>query len=115
MKHRSHGHWMAVIILLGAVLIAHNFPVATGFCIESQDLEEKTQIQQPGEPDIQWFKQELRIDPKYQDNRKGILGMSWAHFLIMAFLVIFFFGALIAYHRRTTRTARILERLLKED
>jgi hypothetical protein len=72
-------------------------------------------VKQDEEPDIQWFKEELKIDPKYTETREGILGMSWAHFLTMAFLVIFFFGALIAYHRRTTRTARILEQLLRED
>jgi len=66
-------------------------------------------------PDIKWFKQEMKISPKYQEKKEGILGMSWNHFLTMAFLVVFFFGAFLVYHLRTVRTQQILERLLKEE
>jgi len=57
----------------------------------------------------------MKISPKYQEKKEGILGMSWAHFLTMTFLVVFFVGALAAYHMRTVRTRQILERLLKEE
>lgn len=65
--------------------------------------------------DIQWFKNEMRISPKYIEEQEGILGMSWLHFLLMLFLVIFFFMALIAYYRQTNRTKRILQHLLSEE
>lgn len=89
-------------------------PVTAGFC-ETGRLPGITHGPGAETPNLQWFRQELKIDPKYLEHSEGILGMGWAHFLLMVFLVIFFFGALIAYHRHTTRTARILERLLKED
>lgn len=72
-------------------------------------------VQAEKKPDIQWFKEEMKISPKYQEKKEGILGMSWIHFLTMAFLVVFFFGALMVYHLRTVRTREILERLLKEE
>jgi hypothetical protein len=89
-------------------------PVSADIC-EAYQAAGVSQGFQAETPDLQWFRQELKIDPKYVDHREGIPGMGWAHFLFMVFLVIFFLGALIAYHRRTTRTARILERLLKEN
>ena len=66
-------------------------------------------------PDIQWFKEEMKISPKYLEKKEGILGMSWIHFLTMVVLVLFFFGALLAYHLRNVKTRQILERLLKEE
>jgi hypothetical protein len=65
-------------------------------------------------PDIQWFKQEMKISPKYQEKKEGILGMSWIHFLTMTFLTVFFVGVLAAYYMRSVRTRQIMERLFKE-
>ena len=107
----------ARIILFSFILIGvghYSFSVTPAICGTDQNPNAVTQ-QNNTEKDIQWFKREMKIDPKYIERQEGILGMSWIHFLSMSFLVIFFFGALIAYHRRTTRTARILENLLKED
>lgn len=64
--------------------------------------------------DIQWFKKEMKISPKYLEKDQGVMGMSWAHFLTMVFLVIFFVGALIAVYMRNKRTKTILTSLLKE-
>ena len=64
---------------------------------------------------IQWFKDEMKISPKYVDKQEDVLGMSWAHFLTMLFLVIFFVGALIALYLRTRRTKEILHTLLREE
>jgi len=66
-------------------------------------------------PDIQWFKQEMKISPKYQEKKEGILGMSWIHFLTMIFLTVFFVGSLAAYYMRNARTRKIIERLLQEE
>jgi hypothetical protein len=66
------------------------------------------------EPDIQWFREQLQIAPKYQQQEKGVLGMTWSHFLIMLFLVLFFFSALLMYFQRIRRTRQIIDTLLKE-
>jgi len=63
---------------------------------------------------IQWFREEMKISPKYLEKNQGVMGMSWAHFLTMVFLVIFFVGALIAVYMRNKRTKTILNSLLKE-
>lgn len=66
-------------------------------------------------PDIQWFKEEMLVSQKYLPKEEGIFGVSWAHFLTMAFLVIFFLGTLIQLYIRSRRTEEILTTLLKED
>ena len=104
------GVWTIIFVFVATVL-ALNVAAA----LAADDDAAPGAVQTDETPDIEWFKQELKIDPKYTEQSEGILGMSWAHFLTMTFLVLFFFGALMAYHRRTTRTTRILEQLLKED
>ncbi len=64
--------------------------------------------------DLQWFKEEMKISPKYREDAQGIMGMSWGHFFIMVFLVAFLVGALIEFYLRNRRTKNILETLLKE-
>ena len=66
-------------------------------------------------PEIQWFKQEMKISPKYQEKKEGVLGMSWIHFLTMIFLTVFFLGSLAAYYMRNVRTRKIIERILNEE
>ena len=69
----------------------------------------------PGEdPDIQWFKDQMKISDKYVEQQEGILGVSWAHFLTMVFLVVFALGALVAFFQRQRRTREILEMIRKE-
>ena len=64
--------------------------------------------------DLRWFKKKMKMSPKYQEKEQGIMGMSWAHFLTMVFLVAFLVGALIEFYLRNRRTKIILEALLKE-
>jgi cbb3-type cytochrome oxidase subunit 3 len=71
--------------------------------------------QNPDQRDIQWFKDEMRISPKYIEEQEGILGMTWPHFLVMVLLIIFFIGALIAMYLRQKRTKQILASLLQEE
>jgi len=66
-------------------------------------------------PDIQWFKNEMRIDPKYTEHEQGIWGMSWMHFITMVFLILFFIASLFAMYLRNRRTREILATLLKEE
>jgi amino acid transporter len=106
MKQIYMGLWVAVFILLPL----SNLSIASELSLSSKD-----GLQAPSKPDIQWFKDEMRISPKYIEAQEGILDMSWLHFLLMLFLVIFFFGALIAYYRQTNRTKRILQQLLSEE
>lgn len=65
--------------------------------------------------DLEWFKNELRISPKYQERDVGILGLSWAHFLIMVFLTISFVAALVAVIIRYRKTKELLTLLLEEE
>jgi hypothetical protein len=113
-----NNRWFVTLIFifsLGFNGFAHNiFFVSTAFCGVDQN-PVMVPAQNDNKPDIQWFKKEMKIDPKYTERHEGILGMSWMHFLAMSFLIVFFFGALITYYRRTSRTTRILEQLLKED
>ena len=106
MKPIYIGLWVAVLILL----LLSNSLVADELSMRSED-----GLHAPNKTDIQWFKDEMRISPKYTEAQEGVLGMSWLHFLLMLFLVIFFFGALIAYYRQTNRTKRILQQLLSEE
>lgn len=96
-------------------LLAQGVPSVPSILSDTGQHADDVMLQQADKIDIQWFKKEMRVGPNYMEKREGILGMSWAHFFTMSFLVLFFFGALIAYHRRTTRTTRILRQLLKED
>ena len=65
-------------------------------------------------PTIKWFKEELRISPKYAEKTQGIYGLSWAHFMTMVFLVLFFLLGLVALLIRYMRTKALLRVLLEE-
>lgn len=110
MQYTKTGVWIIIFVFVTTALALSLSAVGT-----ADENAAPSAVQTGEKPEIEWFKQELKIDPKYTEQSEGILGMSWAHFLTMTFLVLFFFGALMVYHRRTTRTARILEQLLKED
>lgn len=64
--------------------------------------------------DIQWFKQQMKISPQYVEQKEGVLGMSWAHFFTMGFLVVFSTGALVMAFLRYKRTRELI-RLLQEE
>lgn len=68
-----------------------------------------------GETDIEWFREEMKISPKYMERKEGVLGMSWTHFFTMVFLVVFFMGAVVALVIRHKRTKELLNLLLKEE
>ena len=65
--------------------------------------------------DIQWFREEMKISPKYLEQDEGILGMSWTHFFTMVFLVLFFLAAVVVVVMRNVRTKQLLNRLLEEE
>ncbi|MBW2094060.1 MAG: hypothetical protein JRI80_04155 [Deltaproteobacteria bacterium] len=79
--------------------------VAGGVAWAAQEKEQKS---------IEWFKQEMKISPKYLEKKEGVLGMSWGHFFTMLFLVFFASGALIVFLLRYKRTKDILK-LIKEE
>ena len=64
--------------------------------------------------DIEWFKKELRISPKYVEKQEGVLGLSLAHFLTMVFLICSFLVALVAVIIRHGRTRELCSVLLEE-
>jgi hypothetical protein len=65
-------------------------------------------------PTIEWFKRELRISPKYVEEQQGVFGLSWAHFMTMVFLALFFMLALVALLVRYRRTKELLRLLIEE-
>lgn len=67
------------------------------------------------EEDIQWFRDEMKISPKFQEYKEGVWGMSWAHFITMVLLIIFFIATLVAVYIRNKQTKKILKALLKEE
>ena len=64
--------------------------------------------------DIKWFKEKMKISPKYIERQPGILGMSWGHFFTMVFLLLFAVGAFVVFILRYKRTKEILK-LIKEE
>lgn len=68
---------------------------------------------EPSRP-VQWFKEELRITPKYTEDHEGVFGLSWAHLLTMVFLFIFFIVGLVSLLIRYRRTKELLKELLEE-
>ncbi|MFO7785576.1 MAG: hypothetical protein R6V25_13165 [Desulfatiglandales bacterium] len=84
----------------------------TNVCLAQNVSEEKGNEEGT---DIQWFREKMRISPKYLDQEEGVLGMSWAHFLTMLFLVLFFIISLVAIVIRHRRTRQLLDILLKEE
>ncbi len=67
------------------------------------------------QPDIQWFKDQMKISDKYLEQREGVLGMSWTHFLTMIVLILFAAGAFAAFILRYRRTQQIIEEIRKEQ
>ena len=66
------------------------------------------------EPDIQWFKDQMKISDKYREVHEGIFGVSWIHFFIMVFLVLFAMGALASFMLKQKKINEILKRIQKE-
>lgn len=67
-----------------------------------------------GQPDIHWFKEQMKISDKYVEQQEGILGMSWTHFFTMVILILFAAGALIMMFFRYRRIQQILDEIRKE-
>ena len=80
-------------------------------CFAQSPAEEQ---QNPEGKDIQWFRDEMKISPKYVERKEGVLGMSWTHFFTMLFLVLFFIGAVAAMIIRHKRAKELLNRLMEE-
>jgi hypothetical protein len=100
-------HTVALLIFLLAPLPAD--PSA------ASSIGQVTGEEGPHDPDIEWFRDRMGISPKYVERHEGILGMSWPHFLVMAFLVLFFLGALVIVYLRDRRIKAILNEILKEE
>lgn len=64
--------------------------------------------------DIQWFKEEMQIADKYIQEKEGILGISWGHFLTMVLLGLFALAALGVFIQQQRRTKEIMESIRKE-
>lgn len=73
------------------------------------------EAEEPDPEKIQWFREKMRISPNYLEREEGVLGMSWAHFFTMLFLILFFLAAMTALVMRQRRTKQLLNTLLKEE
>lgn len=69
---------------------------------------------EPSEADIQWFRDEMKISPKFIEHKVGVWGMSWAHFITMIFLIIFFISTVAMLYVRHRQTKKIIKTLLKD-
>ena len=84
----------------------------TNACFAQSKSEEQENQE---EKDIRWFREEMKISPKYMEKKEGILGMSRTHFFTMLFLIIFFIGTIVSLLIRRRRTKQLLDLLLKEE
>ncbi|MGM0423948.1 MAG: hypothetical protein ACQEQX_03380 [Thermodesulfobacteriota bacterium] len=99
---------LALICLLHVTGYVHFLHAAPN---EAQALE-----QQPvQDQDVQWFKDEMKISDKYVDQQQGVLGISWAHFFTMIFLVLFLIAALAGMFIRYKRMQKLLAEISKEE
>jgi hypothetical protein len=105
-----------VLAVSMVVALSGNFGMATAKNTDTGLAETGTAMTATAgeDPDIQWFKDQMKISDKYVEQQEGILGVSWAHFLTMVFLVVFALGTLAAFFQRQRRTREIMEMIRKE-
>ena len=110
-----------MVLILTSLLIALSLGVdistqGKGTCLWTISLHNNAWAQDADNAaDIQWFKETMKISPKYQEQDHGLLGMSYAHFFVMVFLILFFIGTFINSYLRSKRTRDALQTLLKEE
>lgn len=123
MKHffNSWGHGARLCIIF-IILLSALLPMGGGHISATQQspgplsvMDHVARAKEPSVSDIQWFKNEMRISQKYQEDKEGIWGMSWAHFISMVFLIFFFLAALVVWYGQHKQTREILKSLLKEE
>ena len=106
---------MAVLLVSGAILRPEALRLGEIGASAAEALPGIADQTQEGPEDVQWFKKTMNIAPKYQEQHSGVLGMSWPHFILMIFLILFFLATLLNYYLRSKRTKEILRTLLEED
>lgn len=105
--------WLAWVATPGKLLAADG-PVHSGIGAALSG-KQYGRAAEPDKADIEWFKKELKISPKYTEHREGILGLSVAHFLTMVFMTVFAIVALVALVIRHRRTKELVAMLLEEE
>lgn len=101
------------VFIASAVLGSDMAGDRTG-AVEASQTEETSLGQTEQSRSVQWFKEELRITPKYTEDHEDVFGLSWAHFLTMVFLFMFFIFGLASLLIRYRRTKELLKKLLEE-
>jgi hypothetical protein len=105
--------WIAGALILaalgGTAANASDLKIFHSSPAYSADQSRKSQ-----EPDIQWFRDQLKISDRYVQEQEGIWGVSWAHFLTMVFLGMFVLGSLAVWIQQQRRTRDILDSIRKE-
>jgi len=107
------GIWIAGALILAALgcTVANASNLKTFNASLAYSVEQSLNSQ---EPDIQWFRDQLKISDRYVEEQEGVWGVSWAHFLTMVFLGLFVLGSLAVWIQQQRRTKDILESIRKE-
>jgi hypothetical protein len=111
---------MVMLVTLGCALLFVARPsqfVAAEFTVAGQTVAAEV-VSESGpqeSPTVEWFKEELRITPKYTEGHQGVWGLSWAHFLTMVLLAGFSVSGLVFLLVRYRRTQELLTQLLEKE
>ncbi|MFW6053054.1 MAG: hypothetical protein ACOC8I_04010 [Desulfosalsimonas sp.] len=104
-----------IVGLLAVICFMVHGAVYVNFSNAAQSREQTSVEQHSGDdPDIEWFKDEMKISDKYAERQEGIMGVSWAHFFTMILLALFAGGALVGIVIRYIRTRQLIEEIRKE-
>lgn len=101
-------------VFIGSAALGSDIAGERADTVQESQAEETSLSRKDQTRPIQWFKEELRITPKYTEDHEDIFGLSWAHFLTMAFLLMFFIVGLVSLLIRYRRTQELLAELLEE-
>lgn len=107
------GIWIAGALILAALggTAANASDLKTFNALPAYSAEQSRNSQ---EPDIQWFRDQLKISDRYVEEQEGVWGVSWTHFLTMVFLGLFVLGSVAVWIQQQRRTKDILESIRKE-
>ena len=113
-SHRRVIITFALIFALNPIFVGSCFVLASEGSDPDTSLAESKPPDKISKPDIQWFKDQMKISDKYREKHEGIFGISWIHFFIMIFLVLFGIGALVMFVIKQKRLKGIVMEIQKE-
>lgn len=123
MRYSYKSFWQRIRMLRAVLILTFALSLAGGGhmpdCVQSKlpssSFYRVAWADEPSAAEMQWFRDEMKISAKFQEHKEGLWGMSWAHFITMVFLIVFFIATIIAMYSRNQQTKKILKTLLKEE